>query len=282
MRGLADLLRETYRVNRDDAGLLHKIRYFALDMDGTVYFDETWIPGAREFLRKLEETGRKYCFMTNNSSKGMDQYIDKLHRMGLDIDLETQMVSSGAATIDYLKREHPGKSVFLFGNRVLKDEFEAKGIRLAEENPDLIVTAFAQEFDYKDLSVLCDLLSRGMPFIATHPDYVCPTKQYACGFMPDIGALHAFIKAATKREPEVIIGKPKGEIIRYALKTMGASAEETAVVGDRLYTDVRSGVDNGLTGIFVLSGEGTLHDIETMGVVPTLTFDSVEEMIPLL
>ena len=275
-------LREMYRVNRDEEQKLKKIRHFLLDMDGTVYYDETWIPGAREFLRRLEETGRHYCFMTNNSSKGMDQYIDKLHRMGLDINLKTQMVSSGAATIDYLKREYPGKKVFLFGNRVLKEEFEAEGICLEEEQPDLIVTAFAQEFHYRDLCKLCDLLAKGMPYIATHPDYVCPTKQYACGFMPDIGALQAYIKAATKRDPEVIIGKPEGEIIRYALKTMGATAEETAVVGDRLYTDVRSGVDHGLTGSFVMSGEGTLHDIETMGVTPTLTFDSVADMMELL
>ena len=272
-------LREEYRVNQDDKGILAGIKCFAFDLDGTVYYDETWIDGARELFEKLEAAGRRYCFMTNNSSKGKSAYIEKLERMGLVIDPETQMISSGQATIDYLKREFQGKSVFLFGNRVLKDEFESAGIRLAEEDPDVIVTAFAQEFDYRDLSVLCDLLASKIPYIATHPDFVCPTKTFQCGFMPDIGALQAYIRAAVGRDPDTIIGKPYGEIVRFMMKTMGARPEETAIVGDRLYTDVRAGVENGLTGIFVLSGEGTLADIEKQSFRPTLVFDSVKEMI---
>ena len=274
-----EMLRKQYKVNLDEKGILSGIRCFAFDLDGTVYYDETWIDGALELFARLKETGRQFCFMTNNSSKGEKAYIEKLDRMGLAIDPERQMISSGQATIAYLEREFPDSSVFLFGNRVLKEEFESAGIRLVENDPDVIVTAFAQEFDYRDLSVLCDYLARGTPYIATHPDFVCPTKMYACGFMPDIGALQAYLKAAAGRDPDRIIGKPYREIVRFMTERMETAPEETAVIGDRLYTDVRAGVENGLKGIFVLSGEGTLQDIEKQSFRPTLVFDSVKDII---
>ncbi len=272
-------LREKYPVNLDPNGLVPKIRNFLLDMDGTVYLDETWIDGAKEFLAKIEATGRKYCFMTNNSSKNAMVYVEKLHRMGLDIDPDTQLVTSGHATVAYLKKHFPGKKVYLFGNQVLKDEFTDRGILLEEDDPDVVVTAFHTTFDYQDLCKLCDFVREGRPFIGTHPDYNCPTKT---GFIPDIGSLHAYIHASTGRMPDYIVGKPNKEIIEYALDVLGGEASNTAVVGDRLYTDVKSGVNNGLYGIFVLSGEAQLVDLPDSDVQPHLIFDSVKEIIPLL
>ena len=272
-------LREQYPVNLDPNGLVPKIRNFLLDMDGTVYLDETWIDGAKEFLAAIEATGRKYCFMTNNSSKNAMVYVEKLHRMGLDIDPDTQLVTSGHATVAYLKKHFPGKKVYLFGNQVLKDEFTDRGILLEEDDPDVVVTAFHTTFDYQDLCKLCDFVREGRPFIGTHPDYNCPTKT---GFIPDIGSLHAYIHASTGRMPDYIVGKPNKEIIEYALDVLGGEASNTAVVGDRLYTDVKSGVNNGLYGIFVLSGEAQLVDLPDSDVQPHLIFDSVKEIIPLL
>lgn len=272
-------LREKYPVNLDPNGLVPKIRNFLLDMDGTVYLDETWIDGAKEFLAAIEATGRKYCFMTNNSSKNAMVYVEKLHRMGLDIDPDTQLVTSGHATVAYLKKHFPGKKVYLFGNQVLKDEFTDRGILLEEDDPDVVVTAFHTTFDYQDLCKLCDFVREGRPFIGTHPDYNCPTKT---GFIPDIGSLHAYIHASTGRMPDYIVGKPNKEIIEYALDVLGGEASNTAVVGDRLYTDVKSGVNNGLYGIFVLSGEAQLVDLPDSDVQPHLIFDSVKEITPLL
>lgn len=270
---------KTYQVNQDQEGLLSKIRNFALDMDGTIYLDETWIDGAREFLDRIEQTGRKYCFMTNNSSKNAKVYVDKLHRMGLDIDPKTQLITSGHASIDYLKRNYPGKKVYLFGNRVLMDEFEENGIQLVEDHPDILVSAFDTSFDYNKLCKFCDFVREGLPYIGTHPDFNCPTKT---GFVPDIGSLHAYVHASTGRMPDKIIGKPNKEIIDYTLNILGGSPENTAVVGDRLYTDVKSGVSNGLYGIFVLSGEAQLKDLADSDVRPHLIFDSVKEITPLL
>lgn len=274
-----DDLRSKYHVNLDENGLIPRIRNFALDMDGTVYLDETWIDGAREFLERIEQTGRKYCFMTNNSSKNADAYIDKLHRMGLDINPKTQLITSGHATIDYLKKNFPGQRVYVFGNKVLMDEFEKSGICLEEEHPDIVVTAFDTSFDYNKLCKLCDFIRKGIPYIGTHPDYNCPTKT---GFVPDIGSLHAYVHASTGRMPDKIVGKPNAEMIDYALHIMETNRENTAVIGDRLYTDVKSGVFNGLYGILVLSGETGLAALPSSDVMPHLIFDSVKEMIPLL
>ena len=272
-------LRELYNVNRDPEGILKKIRNFCLDMDGTVYLDSTWIDGAKDFLAALTATGRKYCFMTNNSSKSADIYVEKLMQMGLPIDPERQLITSGHATMRYLKRAFPGKRVYLFGNPMVKMEFMKRGIALDEEDPEVVVTSFCTSFHYRDLCRLCDFVRAGLPYVATHPDYNCPTRT---GFIPDIGSLSAYVEASAGRKPDKVVGKPGSEIIDYALETLGARREETCVIGDRLYTDVKSGVNNGLYGIFVLSGEAQLEDLPGSDVKPHLVFDSVKEMIPYL
>ena len=272
-------MREQYRVNRDPEGILAGIRYFCLDMDGTIYLDSTWIDGASDFLAALTATGRKYCFMTNNSSKSAEIYARKLMNMGLPIDPEKQLITSGHATVRYLQRKYPGKRIYLFGNPMVKMEFAQRGILLDEEDPEVVVTSFCTSFHYRDLCRLCDLVRAGLPYVATHPDFNCPTKT---GFIPDIGSLSAYVEASTGRRPDKVVGKPESEIIDYALETMGAPREAACVIGDRLYTDVKSGVNNGLCGIFVLSGEAQLEDLPTSDVQPHLIFDSVKEIIPFL
>ena len=276
---MSENLRERYRVNQDPEGILRGIRNFCLDMDGTVYLDSVWIDGAADFLAKLTASGRKYCFMTNNSSKSAGIYVEKLMNMGLTIDPEKQLITSGHATVRYLQRVFPGKRVYLFGNPMVKMEFEKRGILIDEENPEVVVTSFCTSFHYRDLCRLCDLVREGLPYVATHPDFNCPTKT---GFIPDIGSLSAYVEASTGRRPDQVVGKPEAEIIEYALEMLGARKEATCVIGDRLYTDVKSGVNNGLTGILVLSGEANLKDIPFSDVRPHLVFDSVKEMIPFL
>ncbi len=267
-----------FSVDTDDRGILSGIDCFALDLDGTVYLGDRWIDGALEFLEKVEKTGRRYCFLTNNSSRSADVYFEKLHRMGLEIT-ERQLVTSAHATIEYLKREFPGRKVYLLGNDSLKQEFAAAGIEAVEDGAEVAVTAFDTTLTYEKLCRICDYVRDGLPFVATHPDYNCPTET---GFIPDIGSFHALIEASTGRRPDIVIGKPNGEMIDYMLRFTGSARERTAVVGDRLYTDVASGVNNGLTGILVLSGEAGLKDITPDGVQPTLIFTSVKAMIPYL
>lgn len=266
------------QINTDKEGILGKIECFALDMDGTVYLGERWIEGAREFLDAVEEAGKKYVFLTNNSSKNPQAYVEKLGRMGLAIDSD-KIVTSGQATIDYLKRNFTGKKVYLLGNELLREEFEEEGISLSEQSPEVVVVGFDTTLTYEKLCRVCDLVREGLPYLSTHPDFNCPTEN---GFIPDAGAIHAFIHASAFRYPDHIIGKPNGDIMDYLARRAGVSRTETAMVGDRLYTDVAAGVNNGYTGILVLSGEAGMEDVKRSDVIPHLIFSSVKEMIPFL
>lgn len=267
-------IRERLAVNEDREGLLKGIECFALDMDGTVYLGEQWIEGAREFLAYIEGIGKKYVFLTNNSSKNPGVYVEKLRRMGLEAGPE-KIITSGQAAISYLKKHYAGKRVFLLGTPMLQEEFAQEGIVLEKEKPDVVVTAFDTTLDYRKMRKVCELVRAGLPYLATHPDYNCPTEK---GFIPDAGAIHAFIHASAGRYPDRIIGKPNGDIVDYLLERTGASREKTVMVGDRLYTDIAAGAHNGLKTVLVLSGEASLEDVERSEVKPDLIFDSVKEL----
>lgn len=265
-------------INQDQDKILSTVKCFALDMDGTVYLGERWIDGAIEFLRRIEETGRNYVFVTNNSSKNAAVYVEKLYRMGLDVG-EERIITSGQAAIHYLQSHFPNAKVFLLGNSMLQEEFEQAGIILEEEHPDVVVTAFDTSLDYQKMCKVCDHVRLGLPYLATHPDYNCPTET---GFIPDIGAIHAFIHASAFRYPDRIIGKPNEDIIDYMCARVNTKRSEIAMVGDRLYTDIAAGRNNGLISILVLSGEATMKEVLKSDVMPHLIFDSVKEMAGIL
>lgn len=272
------MLRQIPAVNEDREHILEDVQCFALDMDGTIYLGEQWIDGAQEFLRRIGETGRSYVFVTNNSSKNAEVYVEKLHRMGLDVG-EDRIVTSGQATVWYLQKHFPGARVFLLGNPLLQEEFMQAGIRLEEAQPDVVVTAFDTSLDYQKMCRVCDHVRAGLPYLATHPDYNCPTET---GFIPDAGAIHAFIHASAFRYPDRIIGKPNEDIIAYLATRVGTQRDRIAMVGDRLYTDIAAGRNNGLKSVLVLSGEATMEDVRQSEVVPDLIFESVKEMTELL
>lgn len=265
-------------MNHDDEHILDKVRLFALDLDGTVYLGSRWIDGTLDFLRSVRESGREYVFLTNNSSRSLEDYIEKLHRMGLDVGRET-IVTSGQATIYYLQKTYPGKKVFLLGNEALRREFQNAGIELDEEHPELVVTAFDTSLDYRKMCRVCDLVRDGLPYIATHPDFNCPTET---GFIPDIGSIHAFIHASAFRFPDTIIGKPYSGMADYLKSRVGISRDAIAMTGDRIYTDIAAGTRNGMRSILVLSGEASLEDAGVSEDVPDLIFDSLKYMIPFL
>lgn len=264
--------------NCDTEHILNEIRCFALDMDGTIYLGEKWIAGAKEFLQKIEESGRRYIFLTNNSSKNAAVYVEKLRRMGWDVG-QDKIITSGQATISYLQRHFPGKRVFLLGNEMLREEFGQAGILLDDTAPEVVVTAFDTSLTYGKMCKVCDFVRAGLPYLATHPDYNCPTET---GFIPDAGAIHAFIHASAFRYPDRVIGKPNGDIVDYLVSRVQMRREQIAMVGDRLYTDIAAGKNNGLKSILVLSGEASMEDVPSSDVVPHLIFDSVGSMVPFL
>lgn len=257
---------------------LCQIKCFLLDMDGTFYLGDQILPGSLDFLAALQRTGRKALFLTNNSSKSASTYLQKLRRMGVEEPF-LNVYTSGQAAGEYLIQHHAGKRVFLLGNEELRGELEALGVIINQSAPDLILIGFDTTLTYEKMAHVCDFARAGLPMIATHPDFNCPTET---GFIPDIGAILAFIEASTGRKPDLVLGKPYAGIIQGALSKVGCSAAETAMVGDRLYTDIAAGVNFQMTAILVLSGEATRMDVETSLVKPHLIVERLSDMIPYL
>jgi HAD superfamily hydrolase (TIGR01457 family) len=243
-------------------------------MDGTFYLGEHLIDGSLEFIRQVRETGRDFIFFTNNSSKNSDIYVEKLAGMGCHVGKEAIM-TSGDVTIEYLKTNYPGKSVYLAGTPALEALFAEAGIMLTEEQPDVVVVGFDMTLTYAKLERVCTYIRNGAVFLATHKDINCPTED---GFIPDCGAMCAAITLSTGVEP-TYLGKPCRETLDMVLKKTGYHKDEIAFVGDRLYTDVATGVNHGAMGILVLSGETKREDIETSAVKPDAVFGSLKDMI---
>ncbi len=258
----------------DTRALLKEIRLFVLDMDGTFYLGEQIIPGSLDFIEAVRRTGRQFLFFTNNSSRTPERYMDKLAGMGCPI-ARSQIMTSGDVTIRYLQTHCPGKRVYLMGTQALRESFLQAGIPLTqEEQPDIVVAAFDTELTYHKLERACTFLRRGARFLATHMDLNCPTAD---GFIPDCGAFCAAIQSSTGRTPQYL-GKPSPETVDMILSATGFAREEVAFVGDRLYTDIATGVNNGALGLLVLSGETTREDLKGSPVQPHAVFQDLKEL----
>ena len=257
---------------------LNDVRCFLLDMDGTFYLGDQLLEGSLAFLEALKKTGREAIFLTNNSSRAGSQYVDKLKRMGVKEPF-LRVLTSGMAAGRYALRAHPGQRAYVLGNAHLIKELEGMGLHIDAEKPDYVLIGFDTELDYQKLCRVCELVRRGLPYIATHPDFNCPTET---GFIPDIGATIAYIKASTGREPDLIIGKPFQGIVDEALRLSGHPVEALAMVGDRLYTDIQTAVNSGMCGILVFSGETDREMLSRSKSRPDLVFERLSDMIPYL
>ena len=236
---------------------LAEIQCFLLDMDGTFYLGNQLLPGANNFLQLLDQRGTSYLFLTNNSSKSAKEYADKLLRLGLQVT-EDKIFTSGEATCIYLRKTIPDANVFLMGTKALEAEFLRQGIRLNRGKADVAVLGFDTGLTYAKLWKFCDLVRTGIPYIATHADFNCPTEN---GFMPDVGSMMALITASTGRQPDVVIGKPNQPIVDTIAEKIGLPLGKIAMVGDRLYTDIALG-QTGIKTVLVLSGETNLEEAQ--------------------
>ena len=254
-----------------DIEKLSTVRGFLLDMDGTFYLSDRLLEGALRFIDLLREQKKEFLFLTNNSSKHRRQYAEKISRLGLPIP-EEFVLTSGEATALYLKRGHPGASLFVVGTPSLEEEFRQHGFRLVEQEPDFLVLGFDTTLTYQKLWRLCDFVRAGIPYIATHPDFNCPTET---GWMPDVGAMIAFVKAAAGREPDLVVGKPNRLIVDAAAAKMNLPVDQLAMIGDRLYTDIALGQSSGIVTVLVLSGETKIEDLKDSPFQPDYTFQNL-------
>ncbi|HZJ57921.1 MAG TPA: HAD-IIA family hydrolase [Clostridia bacterium] len=253
--------------------MLRNIKYFILDMDGTFYLGDKLLDGSLEFIDTLEKTGHDFLFFTNNSSKNPDVYIDRLKGMGCTVE-NNKVVTSGMVTIHHLKKHHKGARVYLLGTPELEEQFINEGIELVDSNPDLVVAGFDTTITYDKLSRACTSIRQGATFIATHPDFNCPTED---GFIPDCGAICAFITASTGVKPKYL-GKPYTETLEFILDHLNCTADDIAFVGDRLYTDIAIGVNHGVTGILVMTGEATEEDIKKSEIQPDIIVERLVDI----
>ena len=250
---------------------LLNVNCFLLDMDGTFNLGDQLIDGSLYFIETLNEFDINYLFLTNNSSKHRRQYAEKITRLGLPIP-EEKVFTSGEATALYLKRETPEASVYVVGTPALEEEFAQHGFQLEQDNPQSVVLGFDTTVTYEKLWKLCDFVRAGLPYIATHPDFNCPTET---GFMPDIGAVIAFVRASTGREPDLVVGKPNRMIVDAVAQKLDLKIEEMAMVGDRLYTDIALGQTSGIITCLGLSGETRPEDLTDSPYRPTYTFENL-------
>ena len=265
----------------DQTKLLQSMKLFLFDMDGTLYLGNQLYPFTIELLNTIKANGGKYLFMTNNSSKSVLGYVKKLEKLGIQATREEFMTSS-QATAFYLHKYHEGQRLYVCGTQSLKEEFRNEGFTVTTnlDEVDCIVMGFDTELTFQklhDVSYL--LLTRPeLPYIATNPDLVCPTEF---GSVPDCGSVCIGIKNATGREP-IVIGKPSPLMPQLAMEKLGIAKEETCVVGDRIYTDVKSGLNAGITGILVLSGETTREILEASEDKPHLVLENAGQILEAL
>lgn len=242
-------------------------------MDGTLYLDDQLFDGVKEFLARIRERGGRYLFLTNNSSRGVESYMEKLGGMGIRTERRDYLTSVDAA-IDCLRRRYPGKRCYVQGTRSFFDQLAAAGIPVTcdrEDGVDILLSGFDRELTFQKLEDSCILLNRGVTWLATNPDWVCPTWY---GAVPDCGSVCQMLTNATGRRP-TFIGKPQPAMAELAMRRTGFGPSETVLIGDRVYTDIACAVNAGIDSILVLSGEGTREDVEKFDVRPTWIYDDI-------
>lgn len=263
---------------------LSKIRHLALDMDGTIYKGGTLFDFTKPFLDDLQQLGIGFTFLTNNSSRSASDYLRKLEAMDLHVKAD-QVFTAGMATVQFLQVNHPDyRRLFILGTKSLRQEFIEAGFELVDEvsqgEPDVVIVAFDTELVYERLCTAGYWIEAGKPFIATHPDVVCPTDEKT--LLVDCGALTACLTKATGRNPDIVLGKPHPIMLEGILRLNGLEPAQLAMVGDRLSTDIEMAKKAGSLGVLVLTGEATAEDARRYPTQPDFVVANLAELGQLL
>ena len=257
------------------------LKLFLFDMDGTLYLGNRLYDFTKELLFELKASGRRYMFMTNNSSKSVVDYIKKLDKLGIKAEYE-DFITSSQATGYYLKKYYSGKTLYVCGTESLKAELAGAGFKITEDLSlvDVVVMGFDTELTFKKLEDVSKLLllRPDLPYIATNPDYVCPTEF---GSVPDCGSVCDMLYNVSKRRP-LVIGKPEPLMPILAMEHTGYTKNDVVVIGDRIYTDIKSGISAGVSTILVLSGETTREILEESPEKPDYVMESARELLDIL
>ncbi len=261
----------------DFSSLLDK-KLYLFDMDGTIYLDNCLFSGVKELFKQIEKSGGRYVFITNNSSKSVSDYVNKLKSLGLNVG-EEHFFTSTQATIKLLKQEFNDNIIYVQGTKSFINELLSSGINVTEEYDEsvkAILVGYDPELTGEKLKKTCKMLTKlSVPYYATNPDWVCPVDF---GYVPDCGSMCFGIEKATGKAP-IYIGKPQPTMINLVVEKFGHQKAETVVFGDRIYTDIASGFYAGVDTVLVLSGEATIEDYKNSQIKPTFVLNSVKDML---
>ena len=245
-----------------------------LDMDGVLIHEEVALPGAREFVARLREEGREFLVLTNNSIYSRCDLSARLSDVGLDIP-EERIWTSATATAQFLSNQAPNASAYVIGEAGLETALHDVGYTLTDSDPDFVVLGESRTYSFQDFTTALRLIDQGARFIATNPDATAPSPE---GPLPATGSVAAFLTEATGQEP-YFIGKPNPIMIRSGLNRINAHSESTAMIGDRMDTDVVAGIEAGLPTYLVLTGSTDRDEITEFVYQPTEIVDSISAVI---
>ena len=254
-------------------------KLFLFDMDGTIYLDQTLFDGVKDLLDLIKKENGHYIFITNNASKSVNDYIEKLQNMGLEVDKDN-FLTSVQATVLHFNKNHSGAKIYAQGTKSFIKELKDGGLNVTEEyddSADIILVGFDTELTAEKMRITSKMLTenKNALYYATNPDWVCPVDF---GYIPDCGSMCFGYEKATGRTP-IYIGKPQPAMVNIAMEKFGFSKDQTLVIGDRLYTDIASGYNAGVDTLLVLSGEATMKDYEESEIKSTFVLNSVKDLL---
>ena len=247
------------------------------DQDGTIYLGDELLPGARETVAALRESGTRTIFLSNNPTKTCRQYADKLTRLGIPTPVE-DIVNSSYVMVQWLLSEAPDARLFVVGEEPLKHDLRQAGFRLTEEagQIDIVVASFDRTFNYRKLQIAFDAIRAGARLVATNPDRYCPVPG---GGEPDCAAMIAAIEACTGARCDPIVGKPSSIMLQTIMQLLDLPPEQCMIVGDRLETDIRMGIDAGMATCLVLTGDADRAKLAASGLQPTLVLEAIDGLL---
>lgn len=255
---------------------LEKVKYFLLDLDGTLYLEDKPIGDMVNTLDYLRQKGRKLVYLTNNSSKSTDKYVEKLTKIGFYKEGDL-VYSSGLAAAEYLNRYYQGQKVYVLGTESFKNELKKNGINVIEGlGADVALMSYDTELTYEKLCYFVRNVHAGATYIATHPDNCCPAAEV---YIPDIGSFIKMVETSNGFTPSLIIGKPNDVMGKnLKVKFNEDSDEAFMMVGDRMYTDIAFGKNCGFYATLVMSGETTEDMIPSSPTQPDFILEDFNEI----
>ncbi|KUJ30307.1 MAG: HAD-IIA family hydrolase [Christensenella hongkongensis] len=248
---------------------------FICDMDGVIYHGNKLLPGVKEFVNWLYAEKKPFLFLTNSSERSPRELQQKLERMGLEID-ESHFYTSALATAKFLKKQSKKNSVYVIGDAGLTNALYEAGMTINDVDPEYVVVGETHNYNFNNISRAVQLVLRGAKLIGTNPDLTGPGEN---GIFPACGAMISPIEVATGKKA-YFIGKPNPLMMRTGLKMLGLHAQESAIIGDRMDTDMVAGIESGLDTVLVLSGVSTMSTLEEFPYRPNYVLNGVGEIVP--